>query len=138
MPKWGESPKTTSGVLWLFMESTGSSLFFKDTKSLFSVSFSFQVLKNSSLSSMAFKPVVGVGLAENYTVSEEPGQRSRCLCACRPLLQRKSGPHHSKVSPGKTPGRKACLFTVSCSEGRDEVEQCPKSVSGSVALCPLF
>lgn len=122
------------GSLWKAQEV----LCFSDTKSLFSVSFSFQVLKNSSLSSLAFKPVVGVGLAENYTVSEELGQTSRCLCACRPLLQRKSCPHHSKVSPGKAPGRKACLFTVSCSEGRDEVEQCPKSVSGSVALCPLF
>lgn len=118
MPKWGESPKTTSGVVWPSIESTGSSLFLKDTKSLFSVSFSFQVLKNSSLSSMAFKPVVGVGLAENYTVSEEPGQTPRCLCACRPLLQRKSCAQHSKVSPGKTPGRKACLFTGSGSEGR--------------------
>lgn len=119
-PNGAESPKTTSGVLWLFMESTVSSLCFKDTKSLLSVSFPFQVLKNSSLSSMAFDPVVGLGLAENYTVSEEPGQMSRCLCAYRPLLQRKSCPHHSKVSPGKSPGRKACLFTVSSSEGRDK------------------
>lgn len=34
-PNGAESPKTTSGVLWLFMESTGSSLFFRHQEPLF-------------------------------------------------------------------------------------------------------
>lgn len=79
-PKGTESPKRTSGVLWLFMESSGSSVCFKDTKSLLPVSFSFQVLKNTSHSSMAFDPVVGVGLADNYTVSQR--SQARCPGTC--------------------------------------------------------
>lgn len=105
-PKGAERPKRTSGVPWLFRESSGCSVCFKDTKSLLPVSFSFQVLKNTSPSSMAFDPVVGVGLAHIHILSEEPGKMSRNLCVYRPLLPRKSCPQHNKFSPGKIPGKK--------------------------------